>query len=87
LIFVVLLQIIVLLFSAEIAQAPLVSRFNIPLPVTAVMILGAMCFLFCAAYVCYGQDEIDGDKKTLSAALYKQKEQSCIIQTSIIDNI
>ncbi|XP_060868064.1 uncharacterized protein LOC132943204 isoform X3 [Metopolophium dirhodum] len=37
-------------------------------------------------YVCYGKDEVDGDKKSLSAALCKQKEQSCRIQTSIMEN-
>ncbi|XP_060868062.1 uncharacterized protein LOC132943204 isoform X1 [Metopolophium dirhodum] len=73
-------------FITEIVQDPQVSRYTIPLPVIAVMILGGLCFLFCAAYVCYGKDEVDGDKKSLSAALCKQKEQSCRIQTSIMEN-
>ncbi|XP_022170846.1 uncharacterized protein LOC111034113 [Myzus persicae] len=72
-------------YITEIAEAPFVSRYNIPLSVTAVMILGCICFLFCAAYVCYGRNEVDGDK-SLSAALFKQNQQSCKIQTSIIDN-
>lgn len=49
------------------------------------MIIGAICFLCCIAYIfCYSTNEVDGDKKSLSEALFKQQEQSRTIQTSII---
>jgi len=49
------------------------------------MAIGSICYLLCAAYVCCGQDEVDEDK-SLYAALRKQKEQSCRIQMSIVEN-
>ncbi|XP_025198967.1 uncharacterized protein LOC112597221 [Melanaphis sacchari] len=54
--------------------------------IVIVMSIGALCFLSCIVYVCYGHQEID-ENKTVFAALFKQHEQTHRIQTSVIENI
>lgn len=50
------------------------------------MVIGALCFLLCVGYICCVEDKVDEDK-TVSAALFKQHEQTRRIQTTIMENI
>lgn len=72
-------------FPAEIVPAQSLSKYAIPWPIIIVMIIGALCFLLCIGYICYGEDKVDEDK-TVSAALFKQHEQTRRIQTTIMEN-
>jgi len=54
--------------------------------IMTVMVIGALCFLLCVGYICCVEDKVDEDK-TVSAALFKQHEQTRRIQTTIMENI
>ncbi|XP_027837383.2 uncharacterized protein LOC114119861 [Aphis gossypii] len=74
-----------IIYITEIVPAKSMSKYAIPWPIMTVMIIGALCFLLCIGYVCYGEDKVDEDK-TVSAALFKQHEQTRRIQTTIMEN-